>query len=249
MNDNSIQVTSITGVDIELPIAGPGGRSYAFVIDWHIRVLFALAWVLAAWGIVTLLENLGGADADFDAPWAFWLVTLPGLLIYLLYHPVLELVMKGQTPGKRMAGVRIVTQAGAAPDVGAILIRNIFRLVDSLPGVYAVGLVATFVTRNQVRIGDLAAGTVLVYHEAGKQKDLDAVEQLGRNTGLDPRKTDLIQELLERWPQLQRDVRQRLARKTLESLGHAGPELQTDQALREALMALIESAEVPVEQG
>ena len=248
MNDDSIQVASVTGVDIELPIAGAGGRSYAFVIDWHIRVLFALAWVFAGLGVMRLL-NSGGVDADFDTPWAFWGVTLPSLAIYFLYHPVLELVMKGQTPGKRMAGVRIVTQAGAVPDAGAILIRNIFRLVDSLPGLYAVGLIATFATRNQVRIGDLAAGTVLVYHQAGTQKDLDAVEQLGRNTRLDPARTDLIQELLERWPQLQRDVRQRLARKTLQSLGHAGAEGQSDQALREALMELIEFAEVPLEQG
>lgn len=246
MNDDTIQVCSVTGVDIELPVAGAGGRSYAFVIDWHIRLLLALAWLFVVGGIIRLLSS--DPDAGPDLSWMyFWIMGLPGALIYFLYHPVLELVMKGQTPGKRMAGVRIVTQAGAVPDPGAILIRNIFRLVDSLPGFYVVGLISTFVTRNQVRIGDLAAGTVLVYHRGRSSRDLEAVEQLGRNTRIDPRKTDLIQELLERWPQLQPDVRQRLARKTLESLSPVSADVQSDQALRAALAALIETPGETVE--
>ena len=50
--------------------------------------------------------------------------------------------MRGRTPGKRMAGVRIVARDGGAPSVGALLVRNVFRLIDSLPLLYGVGLVA-----------------------------------------------------------------------------------------------------------
>ena len=62
-----------------------------------------------------------------------------------------------------MAGIQIVTRDGGSPGVGALLTRNVFRLVDSLPLLYGVGLLATIVTRNHVRIGDIAAGTLLVY--------------------------------------------------------------------------------------
>ena len=61
------------------------------------------------------------------------LIFLPTSLIYLLYHPLVELAMRGRTPGKRMAGVRIVNRQGGTPSSLAILIRNGFRLIDCLP--------------------------------------------------------------------------------------------------------------------
>ena len=48
MSDEQLSVQSVTGVDLTLKLAGPGTRSYAFVIDWHIRLLLACAWLLAA---------------------------------------------------------------------------------------------------------------------------------------------------------------------------------------------------------
>jgi uncharacterized RDD family membrane protein YckC len=146
----------------ELPIAGPGGRAYAFVIDWHIRLLLAVAW----WLIVTLL--VAGGDGFGEAlvggsRQAIDFAALPAAFIYFFYHPVLEWWMEGQTPGKRMAGIRIVTRAGAPPSLAAILVRNALRLLDSLPALYCLGFMTTLLTQDHVRIGDLAAGTVLVY--------------------------------------------------------------------------------------
>lgn len=148
--------------DPELPIAGPGGRAYAFVIDWHIRVLLAIAW----WLIVTLAV---AGTAEFGAALfggsrqTIYFAALPAGFIYFSYHPVLEWWMTGQTPGKRMAGIRIVTRAGEPPSPAAILIRNAFRIIDSLPVLYFAGFLTTLLTAEHVRIGDLAAGTVLVY--------------------------------------------------------------------------------------
>ena len=70
----------------------------------------------------------------------FGTVVLPALAIYFLYHPVLELAMRGRTPGKRSAGIHVVTRDGSAPSAGALLVRNVFRLIDSLPVAYGVGL-------------------------------------------------------------------------------------------------------------
>ena len=157
-------VDSATGVDVSLPIAGPGARAFAFVIDWHIRVVLLLAWYLLGAVLYNGRWNIG-APFEPDTVW-FAAVVVPPVAIFLLYHFVLELAMQGRTPGKRMAGVRIVTREGNIPSVGALVTRNVFRLIDSFPLVYSVGLIATMLTRDHVRIGDLAAGTLLVYDRA-----------------------------------------------------------------------------------
>src|SRR5260370_35025610 len=132
-------VDSVTGIDVSLPVAGPGARAYAFLVDWHIRVILALGWfVLGALlynGRFTLAPPVSN-----DARW-FGAVVAPALAIYFLYHHTLELVMRGSTPGKRMAGVRIVARAGGPPPAGALPPRNAFRLTATLPPFSGVGRV------------------------------------------------------------------------------------------------------------
>jgi uncharacterized RDD family membrane protein YckC len=154
-------VDSVTGVDVALPLGGPGVRSFAFLIDWHLRTILSGAWYVVAALLYNRQWNIS-APMNPDAAW-FVYVVVPPAAIYFLYHPVLEIATRGRTPGKRMAGVRIVSRDGGAPTVGALLTRNVFRLIDSFPIAYAVGLVTTMLTRNHVRIGDLAAGTLIVY--------------------------------------------------------------------------------------
>jgi uncharacterized membrane protein SpoIIM required for sporulation/uncharacterized RDD family membrane protein YckC len=159
---NSLHVESSTGVEVMLPIAGPGARAYAFVLDWHIRTILACAWlIIGTFSYSGNLRNFGFL-LEADTVWLTYIL-LPALAIYLLYHPVLEIGMRGRTPGKRLAGVRLGTYGGGAPTFGACLIRNVFRLIDNFPVFYGLGLLLTMITRKHVRVGDLAAGTVLVY--------------------------------------------------------------------------------------
>ena len=188
-----------------MTVAGPGSRSYAFVIDWHIRILLSLAWVLSAW----LLLRLLGIRAM--TPLIGW----PALAIYLLYHPVIEILMHGRTPGKRTAGVRLVTRRGGQPSVSAILIRNVFRLLDSAPAFYMIGLTCCMFTKDRVRVGDLAAGTVLVLDNAKAVRMLEIMPEMALHTGLDPRLVELLQDLLDRWPSLSSERRVALARALL----------------------------------
>jgi len=218
--DSIVRIASVTGVDIELKIAGPGGRSYAFVIDWHIRFLAAAAWFIVGSLLAGTLQFVNGADT----PSSFvFVVVLPSTAIYVLYHPVLEVALRGQTPGKRIAGVRLVALAnGGAPSIGALLIRNVFRLIDSLPAFYVVGLVSTMVTKHAVRIGDIAAGTVLVYDEAPSGLLLDRLSGAGvERLGL--AQAQLVRELLDRWPQLGAGARTKLANDLLARAGVAPP--------------------------
>lgn len=243
-----IQLDSLDAVELSLDVAGVGARSYAFLVDWHARLIIALGWFIAA-GFVTVritessfLDSLRQSLEQFDS--AFSLISIvPAILIYVLYQPLFEILGQGRTPGKRMAGLRIVTTRGHTPGIGALLIRNVFRLVDSLPAAYAVGLVSCMLTRSQVRIGDLAAGTVLVYDKP--RTGAETIAELDLQTGVSVAQRDLARELVERWPELNRDVRMRLARGLLTKLDQDnvhGVDLDTfdDAALRRRLMGWIE---------
>ena len=236
-NDEQLTVTGLTGIDLNLSIAGPGTRSYAFIIDWHIRLLLSLAWLAVAW----LLLRLYGHDTRLFKGYSGLLTGWPALMIYLLYHPLLELLMHGRTPGKRMAGARLVTPRGGQPGSAAILIRNIFRLVDMLPSFYLVGLLSCLVTRQRVRIGDMAAGTILVLDQPQAQL-LARLQSQGADSQLDPRLVELAGELRERWASLSRARRTELARKLLaraHSDGAAGAfETLGDDELLQHLRAL-----------
>jgi uncharacterized RDD family membrane protein YckC len=230
-------VDSATGVDVSLPIAGPGARAYAFVIDWHIRTVLFVAWYVVG----ALIYNGSWSLAPPIEPSAAWfgLVVLPGAAIYFLYHCVLEIAMRGRTPGKRVAGVRIVTRDGALPAVAAHLTRNVFRLVDSFPVFYGIGLTAAVITKDHVRIGDLAAGTLLVY-DHGDAAVLEHVSAAALGSRLDAHTAEIINELLARWKVLDADVRTRLARSLLAKVHGAQLDASAldETALREHLERL-----------
>jgi uncharacterized RDD family membrane protein YckC len=235
-----LTVRGLTGVDMKLGVAGIGTRAYAFVIDWHIRLLLALAWIL-----------LGALIARTQPGWlpaarggrvlASLVVMLPALLCYFLYHPVLEVLMHGRTPGKRIAGARIVTREGATPGTGALLMRNLFRLLDTLPVLYALGVVCCMLTPQRVRIGDLAAGTVLVIDESkSKAKSLERLGALAQHSGLDPGAAALIADLLDRWQDLEPAGRSRVARGLLKKLDPTRPSEQVDSLDEASLRALLQ---------
>ncbi|HEU4529649.1 MAG TPA: RDD family protein [Steroidobacteraceae bacterium] len=230
---DELAIDSVTGVEVSLPIAGAGGRCFAFIIDWHIRLLIAMAWWLT--GTFFVFGEFGFVD---DEPGSFYVlaVVLPALVIYFLYHPVLEIAMHGRTPGKRMAGVRIVTREGATPGIGPLLIRNVFRLVDGLPMFYCLGLAWAVCSSQHVRIGDLAAGTLLVYDRGDV---LDATAEAFAPTGgdLDPTLADVVRELLDRWNQLEPKARINLANTVLQRAepqfeGHDDPDVLMSQLRR-----------------
>ena len=200
-------IDSATGIDVSLPIAGPGARSYAFITDWHIRLVLGLAWYVV--GALLYNGRLSLSPPLTNESLWFGLIVVPALAIYFLYHYVVELALRGSTPGKRMAGVRIVARDGSAPSAGALLLRNVFRVVDSMPLFYPVGLITVVVTREHVRLGDMAAGTLLVYERGRAGAPLGLA---GRDGALDAPGSEILAELLERWPNLGHEARVRLAR-------------------------------------
>jgi uncharacterized RDD family membrane protein YckC len=208
-----LSVDSVTGIDVSLAVAGPGARSYAFIIDWHVRLILALAWYVVA----TLIYNGSfslSAPVAHEQRW-FGVAVLPAFAIYFLYHLVVEVAMRGRTPGKRRAGIRVVTRTGGPPGAGALLVRNVFRLIDSLPVGYGVGLTLMVLTRESLRCGDMAAGTLMVYEHRSADTELlqDAAQRLGK---LDTVGAEIAADLLQRWSSLVPEARIRLARQLLQ---------------------------------
>jgi len=235
MADDQLSVHSATGVDLTLSIAGPGNRSYAFVIDWHIRLLLACAWLLLAGFVLQLSLSPRSQDA--------LLSLLPAAIIYFLYHPILEVALRGRTPGKRMAGLTLVNRDGGTPGTAALLIRNVFRLIDGLPAFYVVGLVSCFVTLHRVRIGDMAAGTLLVLDDAAAGKSLTRLETLAAGSKLPLDALELVDQILERWPTLESRNRAQIARSLLARVAPGSNPAQlansSDAELRARLAALL----------
>jgi uncharacterized RDD family membrane protein YckC len=94
-----------------------------------------------------------------------WLTAAAGILGFLFlwgYYIYFETSWNGQTPGKRWAGIRVIRQDGLPINLSEVIIRNLIRIVDFLPLLYGLGIVAMFADSQSRRLGDLAAGTLVV---------------------------------------------------------------------------------------
>ncbi|MDX6561570.1 MAG: hypothetical protein QOD65_1384, partial [Gaiellales bacterium] len=146
----TLRIATPEGVSLELPLAGVGSRFVALLVD---TLLQSLAFVAV---IVALIVAGAGGFAEF----AVTAVTAFALLF--LYPVAFELAAGGRTPGKRWSSLRVVCDDGSPVTFRASALRNLVRLVDALPALYLVGAVAIFATRSNQRLGDLAAGTIVV---------------------------------------------------------------------------------------
>ena len=134
------------GVDLALRLAGPIPRAAAQVIDWLIRLMLYL--------VLTPLAALSGVGVG---------LMLLGLFLVEWFYPVWFELRSGATPGKKAMGLLVVHDDGTPVGPSASLIRNLLRALDFLPLFYATGLISMLIDRDFRRLGDLAAGTLVVY--------------------------------------------------------------------------------------
>jgi uncharacterized RDD family membrane protein YckC len=143
---------------LEFPLAGVGSRFLALAIDTLIQA--ALIAVVAVIGLLILVPAIGLRGF---VTWTAAILLTIVFVIYTGYFAVFEVLWNGQTPGKRQVGLRVIDASGRPITAYAAIIRNLLRLVDQLPGFYALAIVSVLVTERQQRLGDLAAGTVVVH--------------------------------------------------------------------------------------
>ena len=144
---------------LEFPLAGIGSRFLALAADTALQVIsvFVLAIVATiaipgAW----LFRGTGGL-------WAMAILILAVFVINVAYFGFFEAIWNGQTPGKRYARLRVMKDDGRPINAYEAIARNLLRLVDQLPGVYAVGIVSVLISKQNKRLGDYVAGTVVVH--------------------------------------------------------------------------------------
>lgn len=152
------------GAEIRLRVAGPAVRSLAFVVDTLVKTAITFAVVM----VIVLVTGLtiGGDDAD-EIGEGFILLAL--FFIEWGYFVWFEHSEKGATPGKRAFGLRVVRISGAPISLTQAVIRNVLRFVDMLPFTYGIGLASCLMTKSFQRLGDLAAGTLVVYADPKPQ--------------------------------------------------------------------------------
>jgi uncharacterized RDD family membrane protein YckC len=202
-------------IEVRFDIAGIGTRFCALVVDYLLMGVIAAALIILA----VMLEI--GLPAQMRGNANLWILAfLAGIVLALTtgYFIVFEWLMRGQTPGKKALKIRVIRDDGTPVTVHEVLVRNVVRLVDMIPGIYAVGVLFMFPSRLSKRLGDIAAGTIVIKEEqlnysanADKKRVLH-VEPLEHINGeLTPAERRLISGFLQRRAELLPQARQQLA--------------------------------------
>ena len=193
-----LKVRTPEGITFSFRLAGPVIRCLAWIVDF-----LAVAVLSQTVGILGRIAGIISADLAGAA------ATLGYFGISIGYGVVAEWVWRGQTVGKRLFNLRVIDEQGLRLQFHQVLLRNLLRFVDLLPGFYLVGGVACVLSPRCQRLGDLAANTVVVHHARHVEPDLDQLLAGKYNS-------------LREYPHLEARLRQRVsageARLALQSL-------------------------------
>ena len=158
----SLVIRTPEGIEFALPLSGPFSRMLALAVD------FGAIAVIGS-GIEKLIAPLVVFGQDLAQATQIVLF----FAIYLLYSGLSEWLWRGQTVGKRLLGLRVVDARGLRLEPAQVIVRNLMRFIDALPALYLVGGTACVLSRHRQRLGDLAAGTVVVRTLKPARPDLD----------------------------------------------------------------------------
>lgn len=180
-------------VTIQMPIAGVGSRFVAVLVDyliWTVALVIAFFFILLVDPSLDRVSKLGEK----------WSIAL-GILIFFVwywgYFTLFEAFWNGRTPGKRLVKIRVIQRSGRGIGFFEAMTRNLLRAVDGFPAVYAVGVISIFVTRQHQRLGDLAAGTIVI-HEQQRLESTSGGSSRSLTAGLfDPPPTAQREQLYE----------------------------------------------------
>jgi uncharacterized RDD family membrane protein YckC len=242
-----LETTIRTPENLELTysLAGAGSRSAAYLIDCFI-LLVASQILINLFFAITLLP-LGPA----------WGAALSGVLAFAIingYFILFEWLLSGQTPGKRLVGIRVIKVGGYALRFLDVLLRNLMRFVDFLPVFYGVGAASLLATSRCQRLGDLVAGTLVVYQAPSDADDLllslpadaagEPVLPAGRLSAVPAKLIDLAVEFVLHRNQLAPRYRQQIAVELSDLIARvAGIPSDPTQSAESFLAAVIRQSE------
>lgn len=217
-------------VDVETPelvvvsytVAGIGSRAYAAIVDFLVSFAALVALIMGATALGGVARR-AGAGVDLATPWLVAAVLVLVFVLFFGYHIVCEPLFDGQTIGKRMMRIRVVRDGGYSMTFTASCVRNIVRLVDMQPGLaYLVGMTSAFVSKTGKRLGDIAAGTLVVQEDlvhahlpaaaaAGREGEVPAAQAAPLRTLLSEPEFQLLERFMQRRNDLDEVRRMQLA--------------------------------------
>lgn len=206
-------------VHLEFLLAGLGSRFMAAFLDTLIQALLFLVL-----GGLTIAVAIALNFAGLSSTWAIALVALGIFTIIWGYYTLFEIFWKGQTPGKRVAGIRVIKDSGRPINAFEAVTRNIMRFVDWLPSMYAAGVLVMLLNKKHRRLGDFVAGTLVVHESSDRESSLffntsvqpDSI--LPQASRLTLQEAELIETFLARRLEIPPEVRRQNAQRIAERI-------------------------------
>ncbi len=167
-SDNLLKIDTPENVTFDYDIAGIGSRFLAALIDTTIIILLQIILFGSAILIARLISEIASETV------ISWLIAIAGIVSFLLfwgYYIFFEILWNGQTLGKRQVGLRVIRVDGTPVAPTEVIIRNLVRMIDFMPFAYGIGVVTMFINSDSRRVGDLAAGTLVVHDRSVKGLD------------------------------------------------------------------------------
>jgi uncharacterized RDD family membrane protein YckC len=165
---NRIKFRTPESVELEFILAGIGNRTLALIIDYHILAvtisLFLFVWTVVSVQLSSFLTDIFGAKVGL---WLIAIAFLLGFLIYAGYFVIFETLWQGQTPGKRFAKIRVVRDDGRPIGLQQATLRALLRAIDES---LFIGAFLIIFGRKEKRLGDLAAGTIVIQTQIPTEK-------------------------------------------------------------------------------
>ncbi len=172
-NAAQLRIRLPEGVTLRLPLAGPLIRLVAFSLDTFV--------IMVMTGILTRVVE---AIKAFSGSWAYAIYAIGYFVIGTGYGILCEHFWKGQTVGKWLLGLRVLDRTGLELQFTQVALRNVLRFVDTLPAWGLVGGIFILCTEHRQRLGDLAAGTVVIRERRAELRDVSALNRAKYNSFL-----------------------------------------------------------------
>ncbi|MEN8242337.1 MAG: RDD family protein [Chloroflexota bacterium] len=189
--DAPLNIDTPENVAFAYDVAGIGSRFMSAAVD---TIIIFIGQFLIVLVMVLVSSSLRDEISSFEAlnPWVIAISGVVSFLMYWGYYVFYEMAWNGQTPGKRLVKLRVVRVDGTPITLSESLIRNIVRLVDFLPFNYAVGIIVMFTNNQSRRLGDLAAGT-LVIRDIKQEISLESLDA----RQVDSKKQEMVRPYIE----------------------------------------------------
>jgi uncharacterized RDD family membrane protein YckC len=223
MPSDRLTIDTPEQVHLEFVLADIGSRFMAVFADFAIQVLLYFVLFIID---VTALRGAMFSKLDSYQIWVIAVLIFVYFCIYWGYYAAFEALWNGQTPGKRWAGIRVIKESGRPINAFEAIGRNLIRIVDQIPGIYAVGIITMLLNSKNRRLGDFVAGTIVVHERKSKESELFfhtpekraeyTVYQAGR---LGVPEIELIETFLARRLEIPVEVRQQSAARIAAMIG------------------------------